>query len=412
MGLFDVEPIRRQPLPGDDPARIAAEIASAEQPDLPFEVDPDLPPTGPLVNLEFTGQVGEYFRLWIVCSLLSLLSLSLYRPWAKLRVRRYLASHWKLNGAHFEVNYDPWVNLRGRLLVIMVAIFGVALAYTLPRLQPLLILIAFAAAPWLMTQSNRFNWQSLSLKTPISALHLGFWGRSALLCKPLIFLAAGLAVLALGYDVMGDVGLGLMLTVITSANLLVFVLLYPRASSYVLYQKFAYGKLGKMRFTFYGSPKTVIAHLFKFSFSGPFALLILFLVMVQILVQLFVKQPDVRAVSLGLIYLATTVASLSFARTRRLNFVIHRLHIGGLSFSSTLQPIGNAIRVSGYAVLAVLTLGLSIPWSTITYQRWRSYHLFAHMQGDWSQFPVADVSARKGTAVEELAQQFNFDLGL
>jgi uncharacterized membrane protein YjgN (DUF898 family) len=131
-----------------------------------------------------------------------------------------------------------------------------------------------------------------------------------------------------------------------------------------------------------------------------------------LIVQLFVKQLDVRASSLGLIYLATTVASLSFARTRRLNFVVHRLQIGGLSFGSTLAPLSNAMRVSGYAVLAVFTLGLSIPWSTMAYHRWRSLHLFAYMKGDWSQFPVADLPSRKGTAVEELAQQFNFDLGL
>lgn len=412
MGAFDTPPLRRQPLPGEDSAKIDAEVLSAEQPDLPFEVDPDLPPMGSQVDLSFTGKTAEYFRLWIVCSLLSALSLSLYRPWAKLRIRKYLASHWHLNGAHFEVQYDPWVNFRGRILVILIALAGVALAYSLPRLQPLLIIMAFSAAPWLMTQSNRFNWQSVSLKHPQSVLHLGFWGRSALLFKPLMFLGAGLAVLALGYDVFGDDGLQLSLFVTLGGNLLVFVLLYPRASSYVLYQKFAYGKLGRTRFTFYGSPKTVIAHLFKFSFSGPFFLLMFFLIGTQMFVLFLVKQPDVRAISLGLIYLATTVASLSFARTRRLNFVIHRLRIGGLSFCSTLEPIANAIRVSGYAVLAVLTLGLSIPWSTVVYQRWRAKHLFAYMQGDWSQFAVSDVVARKGTAVEELAQQFNFDLGL
>ncbi len=218
--------------------------------------------------------------------------------------------------------------------------------------------------------------------------------------------------LALGFDVLGNDSKVLTMTLTLSANLLVFVLLYPRASSYLLYQKFAYGKLGKTRFTFYGSPKTVIAHLFKFSFSGAFFVLMLLLISVQMMILFLVKQPDVRAISLGLIYLAITVASLSFARTRRLNFVIHRLQIAGLSFSSTLAPISNAMRVSSYAVLAVLTLGLSIPWSTITYQRWRSYHLFAHMQGDWSQFAASDVPMRKGTVVEELAQQFNFDLGL
>jgi uncharacterized membrane protein YjgN (DUF898 family) len=411
MGIFDVEPLRRQALPGEDLAKIQAEVESAEQPDLPFEVDPDLPPIGSQVELKFTGQATNFYRLWIICSLLSLLSLSLYRPWAKLRIRRYLASNWHLHGAQFEVQYNPWINFRGRLLVIILALGAVVLAYALPRLQPLFVILAFSAAPWLMTQSNRFNWQSLSIKTSYSVLNLGFWGRTSLLFKPLLLLGGGLALLALSFDAWGMNSFATLM-VIATANLLVFVLLYPRASSYVLYQKFAYGKLGKTRFTFYGSPKAVIAHLFKFNFSGPFFLLMFFLVGSQLLVQLFLRQPDLRAIFLGLIYLATAVASLSFARTRRLNFVIHRLRIGGLSFRSTLDPMANAIRVSGYAVLAVLTFGLSIPWSTIAYQRWRSEHLFAYMQGDWSQFESSNLFERKGTAVEELAQQFNFDLGL
>jgi uncharacterized membrane protein YjgN (DUF898 family) len=411
MGVFDVEPIRRQPLPGEDPALVAAEV-QPEPPELPFDADPDLQPTGPLVDVSFTGDAAEYFRIWIICSLLSLLTLSLYRPWAKLRLRRYIASHWHIHGARFDVTYDPWVNLRGRLLVIVAALASLVLAFGWPMLQPIVVLLAFAVAPWLITQSNRFNWQSLRMIAGDRVLHLGFWGRSNLLCKPLLMLGAGLAVLTLGYGVFSDVNIGTSLMVFLTAYLLVFVLLYPRASSFILYQKFAYGKLGKTRFTFYGSPKDVIAHLFKASFSGSFISLIVGLVILQMLVQFFVRQPDLRAVSLGLIYLMLTVASVSFARTRRLNFVIHRLQIGGLSFSSTLQPVSNALRVSTYAVLAVITLGLSIPWSTIRYHRWRSYHLFAYMQGDWSKFEALTNAPVKGTALEELAQQFNFDLGL
>ena len=41
------------------------------------------------LRLEFTGSGSEYFRIWIVNLLLTLVTLGLYYPWAKVRRLRY-----------------------------------------------------------------------------------------------------------------------------------------------------------------------------------------------------------------------------------------------------------------------------------------------------------------------------------
>lgn len=41
------------------------------------------------VPIEFTGSGSEYFRIWIVNLLLTLVTLGIYYPWAKVRRLRY-----------------------------------------------------------------------------------------------------------------------------------------------------------------------------------------------------------------------------------------------------------------------------------------------------------------------------------
>ncbi|MDR1854861.1 MAG: DUF898 domain-containing protein, partial [Azoarcus sp.] len=40
-------------------------------------------------RLQFTGSGGEYFRIWIVNLLLSILTLGIYSAWAKVRREQY-----------------------------------------------------------------------------------------------------------------------------------------------------------------------------------------------------------------------------------------------------------------------------------------------------------------------------------
>src|SRR4051812_41240035 len=73
----------------------------------------------PPLRLEFTGRTGEYFRIWIVNLFLSIVTVGLYSPWAKVRRRRYFYGHAWLDGSNFEYHGDPRVILRGRLIAVV-----------------------------------------------------------------------------------------------------------------------------------------------------------------------------------------------------------------------------------------------------------------------------------------------------
>jgi uncharacterized membrane protein YjgN (DUF898 family) len=77
--------------------------------------------------IEFGGTGGEYFRIWIVNLLLTLLTLGLYYPWAKVRKLRWFYGHTQLAGHAFDFHGEPKKMLRGTLLAgLLVLAYSVA----------------------------------------------------------------------------------------------------------------------------------------------------------------------------------------------------------------------------------------------------------------------------------------------
>src|SRR6266513_5631580 len=70
------------------------------------------------VSLRFTGQAGEYFRIWIVNICLSIVTLGIYSAWAKVRRKRYFYGNTLLGDSAFEYLADPKAILKGRIVVV------------------------------------------------------------------------------------------------------------------------------------------------------------------------------------------------------------------------------------------------------------------------------------------------------
>jgi uncharacterized membrane protein YjgN (DUF898 family) len=109
------------------------------------------------VAFEFTGRAGEYFRIWIVNVVLTLLTFGIYAAWAKVRTRRYFYANTLLGGKPFDFTGNPVAILKGNL------IFGALfIGYNLLlQFYPLAALGAFvlmlAVFPWLIWKALRFR---------------------------------------------------------------------------------------------------------------------------------------------------------------------------------------------------------------------------------------------------------------
>ncbi|RJG11507.1 YjgN family protein, partial [Massilia cavernae] len=80
----------------------------------------------------FTGSGKEYFRIWIVNLLLTVVTLGIYSAWAKVRRLQYFDRNTQLAGASFDFDGDPKAILRGRIVaVVLLAAYNYAFGFSL-----------------------------------------------------------------------------------------------------------------------------------------------------------------------------------------------------------------------------------------------------------------------------------------
>ena len=122
----------------------------------------------------FVGRGAEYFRIWVVNLLLTLLTLGVYSAWAKVRKARYFRQNTRLDGHVFDFHGNPIAIFRGRLLALV--LFGAyAWAFNFSRTAGLLtVAVLCAGGPWLFMRAQQFSLTSTSFR----GLRFGFQARA------------------------------------------------------------------------------------------------------------------------------------------------------------------------------------------------------------------------------------------
>lgn len=108
-------------------------------------------------GVKFHGQAGEFFSIWIVNLLLSIVTLGIYSAWAKVRTNRYFYSNTEIDGHRFSYLGDPIQILKGRIIgVILFGAYFLASAFS-PIAALVIMLLLLAATPFLICLSIRFK---------------------------------------------------------------------------------------------------------------------------------------------------------------------------------------------------------------------------------------------------------------
>ena len=106
----------------------------------------------------FQGQTSEYFGIWIVNLLLSIVTLGIYSAWAKVRRKKYFYNNTLIDNVGFDYHAKPISILKGRLIAVALLI----IAAINPILQSLVFLIIFIVLPWLVVRGSIFNARNTS----------------------------------------------------------------------------------------------------------------------------------------------------------------------------------------------------------------------------------------------------------
>lgn len=123
-------------------------------------------------GIVFTATGGEYFRIWIVNLLLTIVTLGVYSAWAKVRRNQYFYANTRLAGGGFEYHASPRAILKGRAIAAMLfGAYNVALKVS-ETAGFVMLLVLLAVMPWLIWKSLQFALHNSSYR----GIRFGFGG--------------------------------------------------------------------------------------------------------------------------------------------------------------------------------------------------------------------------------------------
>ena len=334
-------------------------------------------------RFEFTGKGWEYFRIWIVNLLLTILTLGIYSAWAKVRRLQYFYRNTRLAGASFEYHGTPQAILKGRLIA-----FALLLGYNAAfKFNPLLgvaigVLLALVM-PWLLMRSLRFKLYNSSYR----GLRFGFAGSTR-----------------------GAYGAFFAYPILAAFTL---YLLAPLAHQRIKQYQFANSRFGNTAFNFGAAVKG-----FYLLYLSALAVGLGTLLLLPVLVMMSASGEGWQCIITGLtvaapliVFIAITsalvVSSLFSAYMQ--NLVWGNTALGEHRFFSNVSARRLLwIRVSNFLGI-VLTLGLFMPFAAIRMQRFKLESMGLACNGDLSGF-VADQQQQASAAGEETAEMFDVDI--
>lgn len=295
----------------------------------------------------FTGTAREYFGIWIVNLLLSIVTLGIWSAWAKVRRERWVAGHTILDGSPFEYDARGIQILVGRAIMLLISIAYVVTFHFFPNLIWVPLLVVFIVMPLIVNQSFRFS------------ARVSGWRGVRFDFKGSYFKTLGLIALPIAYVLT----LGLVAP------------LGSRAASRYLAARFSFG--GR-RFETRPPLKRLYGVLGRTYLLGIVLLIPLALSIAGITFHVITTQeigttpepPPLLILALGASYFLFIFGIIYYYSISVTNIAVNHLTLDRRhEFTSRVSPLRYLwIDISGWIVTA-LTLGLMHPWAAV--RRWR-----------------------------------------
>lgn len=351
------------------------------------------------LKFSFTGNARDYFGIWIVNTLLKIVTFGFYSAWAKVRKRRYFYGNTLLNNASFDYLADPKILFRGWLIAAFFFLLYSIGSKTSPVMAQIMGLLFFIALPWLVVRSRIFNLRNSEHRNICFAF------------KP-------------NYREAYEVFAGLPILLPFTLGLIFPYLIYRQKKFFV--ENSGYGRTG---YTFDASAMDF------YKVFGRAALWFLLLIVAFIAGTYFLsatarefsplfmgggRDLDMKTIQKGLavmvfiviigfnllymffaVYVQTELANLTWNGTR----IKHSRFISSLR----VRDMAWLYLSSGVAIL--FSLGLLIPWAAVRIARYRMENLSLQLCDDMQGF-MGWGRREVGPAGEEVGDMFGIDIGL
>ena len=340
--------------------------------------------------IEFSGNGGEYFRIWIVNLALTILTLGIYSAWAKVRRLQYFYRNTSLLGNSFDYHGDPIAILKGRLIGIgLLVVYNVTATFNI-ALGLVVFALLIAALPWLLQRSICFKLANSSYR----GLRFRFNGS-----------LGGAYAVFLGWPLLGYVTLGL---------------LFPFAHERIKAYQHNNSAFGTSSFSF-----TADAGKFYVVYLKMLGLIFIPVFLFGMLAEVFNvfggmtgagKDPVqtgkiMTKVFMGVLafYLILFLVIGPWFAARIQNLVWNHTALGPHAFTSNVRARDLFVIYLTNFIAIILTLGLFKPFADIRLARYRLTHMALQMQGNLDAFFAQEQQAVNAMG-EETANVFDVDI--
>ncbi len=357
---------------------------------------PQLPEQPPLVRnagsvpttlqFSFNGKAGDYFGIWIVNTLLKIITLGIYSAWAKVRRRRFFYGSTTLDGQPFDYLADPMALFKGWLIAALAFVLYMVGSKVSPLLSMVIGGIIFVAFPWLVVRSRIFNSSNSSHR------NIRFSFRPDYRQSYLVFM-------------------GLPLLTMLTLGLLSPYMLY-RQKKFMIENSY----YGAARFTFGATVKEFYIFFLKAGLCS--GLIVALVGGVALLMNggvSMVSPADMNSslmiipmVSLFLVYFMLIV----YVQTALTNMTWNATSLEGSNFRSTLKVRDMIWLFFSNAVALAASLGLLMPWATVRLMRYRFSRLELLSDGGLDRIILRDGGAGVSATGEEIGDLFDFPVDI
>jgi len=424
--------------------------------------------------LKFEGSGSEYFSIWIVNILLTIVTLGLYYPWAKVRNRRYFYANSTLDNRNFEYHATGMQLFLAFVVAMMLLIAYIALERISPQFSIAMVGILFLATPWIIWRSMMFRMRMSSF----SNVRFSFAGSlsksyKVFMILPILLLLAFVVMVAIaGFAISSNaainspITIGLFALISISFFLYVFSFLKKKSTEY-MFNGLRYGQgefytdINIMPLLMIRLKAIVLSLVFVIAFAGLVGGILLsvsstdFMSELSNIQEVFAteeqeiegifdestkltpentKEPmeldqddsashmspeQSRAYQfmflfIGLFYLIMLISSLfiiAFITARERRYIFENLMLDDkISFESTLKARSLVWVMFTNLLGIILSFGLALPWAKVRMAR-------LHLENTWvdTEFGFNDYISQKqqeqSSLGDQIGEAFDMDVG-
>ena len=321
---------------------------------------------------EFTGKGWEYFKIWIVNVLLTIVTIGIYSAWAKVRNNRYMYSNLSVAGSSFQYHATPMMILKSRLIALGFFLTVSILSQINAALNAVFFLALFIGMPWIMVSALKFRAKMSSWR----GIHFGFDG--TIKDAAMVFIL---------WPIVGVLTFGLMMP-------------------YALYKQTFYvlnnSRFGTSKFSMTPCAGAYVK-VYLMALGGVVAAFV-----VSGLLGSFIHF----AIS-AIIMFGAYIFAFAFIAVQVGNLVMENWTAEGnkIGFTSSMDEISYIKLVAKNTILTVLTLGFYMPAAMVNVARYRADTLALNSEISLANF-VAQEEQKVGALGEEMGDMFDVDVAI